>query len=67
MSVAARPRFTKYLLLLAFVACALGLEVWLRKTRLGMQLRAVGSDEEAARTFAGFGAKKPYLRVGQLK
>ncbi len=34
---------------IAFVLCALGLEVGLRKTRFGMQLRAVGSDEEAAR------------------
>jgi ribose transport system ATP-binding protein len=32
-----------------FVLCALGLELWLRKTRLGMRLRAVGSDEESAR------------------
>jgi ribose transport system ATP-binding protein len=32
-----------------FVVCALGLELVLRKGRLGMQLRAVGSDEESAR------------------
>jgi ribose transport system ATP-binding protein len=32
-----------------FVLCALGLELGLRKTRFGMQLRAVGSDEESAR------------------
>jgi ribose transport system ATP-binding protein len=32
-----------------FVACALGLELALRKVRFGMQLRAVGSDEESAR------------------
>jgi len=32
-----------------FVACALGLELGLRKTQFGMRLRAVGSDEEAAR------------------
>ena len=34
---------------LAFVVCAVGLELALRKTRFGMQLRAVGSDEESAR------------------
>jgi ribose transport system ATP-binding protein len=33
----------------AFVVCALGLELGLRKTRFGMRLRAVGSDEESAR------------------
>ena len=33
----------------AFVACAFALELGLRKTRFGMQLRAVGSDEESAR------------------
>jgi ribose transport system ATP-binding protein len=33
----------------AFVLVALGLELALRKTRFGMQLRAVGSDEESAR------------------
>ena len=32
-----------------FVVCALGLELGLRKTRSGMRLRAVGSDEESAR------------------
>ena len=32
-----------------FVLCALGLELGLRKTQFGMRLRAVGSDEEAAR------------------
>ncbi|MDX6631516.1 MAG: ribose transport system permease protein rbsA, partial [Gaiellales bacterium] len=32
-----------------FVACALMLELGLRKTRFGMRLRAVGSDEESAR------------------
>jgi ribose transport system ATP-binding protein len=32
-----------------FVVCALGLELGLRKTQFGMRLRAVGSDEEAAR------------------
>jgi len=32
-----------------FILCALGLELGLRKTRLGMRLRAVGSDEESAR------------------
>ncbi len=32
-----------------FVVCALGLELGLRKTRPGMRLRAVGSDEESAR------------------
>ena len=32
-----------------FVLCAVGLELGLRKTRFGMRLRAVGSDEEAAR------------------
>jgi ribose transport system ATP-binding protein len=32
-----------------FVICAIILEVWLRKGRLGMRLRAVGSDEESAR------------------
>ncbi len=32
-----------------FVLCAIGLELGLRKTRFGMQLRAVGSDEESAR------------------
>lgn len=35
--------------LAAAVAIALGLEWWLRRTRAGMALRAVGSDEEAAR------------------
>jgi ribose transport system ATP-binding protein len=33
----------------AFVLCALGLELALRKTRFGLRLRAVGSDEESAR------------------
>jgi ribose transport system ATP-binding protein len=32
-----------------FVICAVILEVWLRKGRFGMRLRAVGSDEESAR------------------
>ena len=32
-----------------FVLCAVGLEFGLRKTRFGMRLRAVGSDEESAR------------------
>ena len=32
-----------------FVLCALALELTLRKTRFGMRLRAVGSDEESAR------------------
>src|SRR5262249_59944631 len=32
-----------------FVVCALALEVGLRRARFGMQLRAVGSDEESAR------------------
>jgi ribose transport system ATP-binding protein len=32
-----------------FVICAIGLELGLRKTRYGMRLRAVGSDEESAR------------------
>jgi ribose transport system ATP-binding protein len=32
-----------------FVLCALGLELALRRSRLGMRLRAVGSDEESAR------------------
>jgi ribose transport system ATP-binding protein len=32
-----------------FVVCALGLELGLRKTRFGLRLRAVGSDEESAR------------------
>ena len=34
---------------IVFVVCAIGLELGLRKSRFGMQLRAVGSDEEAAR------------------
>jgi ribose transport system ATP-binding protein len=34
---------------IVFVACALGLELALRKARFGMQLRAVGSAEESAR------------------
>ena len=34
---------------IAFVLCAVGLELGLRKTRFGMRLRAVGSDEESAR------------------
>src|SRR5205823_8856346 len=33
----------------AFVAAAVGLELMLRKTQFGLRLRAVGSDEEAAR------------------
>jgi ribose transport system ATP-binding protein len=33
----------------AFVLCAVALELGLRKTRFGMRLRAVGSDEESAR------------------
>jgi ABC-type sugar transport system ATPase subunit/ribose/xylose/arabinose/galactoside ABC-type transport system permease subunit len=32
-----------------FVLCAVGLEVGLRRSRFGMRLRAVGSDEESAR------------------
>jgi ribose transport system ATP-binding protein len=32
-----------------FVACAIALELGLRRGRLGMRLRAVGSDEESAR------------------
>ena len=32
-----------------FVLCAFGLEFGLRRTRFGMRLRAVGSDEESAR------------------
>jgi ribose transport system ATP-binding protein len=32
-----------------FVLCALGLELWLRKARGGLRLRAVGSQEESAR------------------
>jgi ABC-type sugar transport system ATPase subunit/ribose/xylose/arabinose/galactoside ABC-type transport system permease subunit len=32
-----------------FVLCAIGLEVGLRRSRFGMRLRAVGSDEESAR------------------
>jgi ribose transport system ATP-binding protein len=32
-----------------FVACAVALEIGLRKTNFGMRLRAVGSDEESAR------------------
>jgi ribose transport system ATP-binding protein len=34
---------------IAVVLCAVGLEVVLRRGRLGLQLRAVGSDEESAR------------------
>jgi ribose transport system ATP-binding protein len=34
---------------IVFVLCALGLELALRKSRLGLRTRAVGSDEEAAR------------------
>jgi ribose transport system ATP-binding protein len=34
---------------LVFVFCALGLELWLRKARSGLRLRAVGSQEESAR------------------
>jgi ribose transport system ATP-binding protein len=34
---------------IAFVVCALALELGLRRSRLGMRLRAVGSDEESAR------------------
>jgi ABC-type sugar transport system ATPase subunit/ribose/xylose/arabinose/galactoside ABC-type transport system permease subunit len=34
---------------IAFVACAFGLELALRRSRFGMRLRAVGSDEESAR------------------
>ena len=34
---------------IVFVACALGLELALRKSRLGLRMRAVGSDEESAR------------------
>ncbi|HZR95036.1 MAG TPA: ATP-binding cassette domain-containing protein [Gaiellaceae bacterium] len=33
----------------AFVACALALELGLRRTQFGLRLRAVGSDEESAR------------------
>jgi len=32
-----------------FVLCALGLELWLRRARSGLRLRAVGSEEESAR------------------
>jgi ribose transport system ATP-binding protein len=32
-----------------FVVCALGLELWLRRARSGLRLRAVGSAEESAR------------------
>ena len=32
-----------------FVVCALGLELWLRRARSGLRLRAVGSEEESAR------------------
>jgi ribose transport system ATP-binding protein len=32
-----------------FVLCALGLELWLRRARGGLRLRAVGSQEESAR------------------
>jgi ribose transport system ATP-binding protein len=34
---------------IAFVVCAFGLELGLRKSQFGMRLRAVGSDEESAR------------------
>ena len=34
---------------IVFVLCAFGLELALRRTQLGMRLRAVGSDEESAR------------------
>src|SRR5206468_3113985 len=34
---------------IAYVLCAVALELGLRKTRFGMRLRGVGSDEEAAR------------------
>jgi ribose transport system ATP-binding protein len=34
---------------IAFVVCALGLELGLRRGRLGLRLRAVGSNEESAR------------------
>ncbi len=34
---------------IVFVLCAFGLELALRKTALGMRIRAVGSDEESAR------------------
>jgi ribose transport system ATP-binding protein len=34
---------------IVFVGCALALELALRRTQLGMRLRAVGSDEESAR------------------
>jgi ribose transport system ATP-binding protein len=34
---------------IVFVLCALGLELGLRKARFGLQLRAVGSNEESAR------------------
>ncbi|HET8743853.1 MAG TPA: ATP-binding cassette domain-containing protein [Gaiella sp.] len=34
---------------LVFVLCALGLELWLRKARAGLRVRAVGSAEESAR------------------
>jgi ribose transport system ATP-binding protein len=34
---------------IVFVLCALGLELALRKSRLGLRMRAVGSDEESAR------------------
>src|SRR5262249_30521275 len=36
-------------------ACAVALELGLRKTRFGMRLRAVGSDEESARRVGGPG------------
>jgi ribose transport system ATP-binding protein len=34
---------------IVFVLCAFGLELALRKTRIGLRVRAVGSDEESAR------------------
>jgi ribose transport system ATP-binding protein len=47
-----------------FVVCAFGLELALRKTQLGMRVRAVGSDEEAARR-VGVSVNKTAL-VGYL-
>src|SRR5207244_1518651 len=44
-----------------FVLCALALELGLRRTRFGMRLRAVGSDEESARR-GGLPGKKTGLR-----
>ena len=49
VTMRSRRRSGRAVAFIVFILCAFALEFGLRKSRLGMRLRAVGSDEESAR------------------